>query len=437
MTGATHFADNTLLGGVLGDAEIAGFFTPEAEIAAIIAFEAALARGEAAEGVIPVGAGAAITEALNGVSIDPEELIEPTRAAGVVVPGLVKLLRERAGPDGAYIHWGATTQDAMDTGLIMRLRDALAVLEDRLRRLIDGLTVHARDHARLPMAGRTRSQIATPVTFGLRVAAWRAPLVRCLDRLQDLRPRLLVAQLGGASGTLSVLGDKGPAVLQRVARDLGLGCPAKTWQTERDGLVELANWLSMISGLVGRIGADLMLMGRSEIGEARAGVGGGSSTMPHKANPVLAEALITLARFNAGQCGLAQSALLHTEERDGPAWSGEWLVLPQMTVAAGAGLAHALELAGSLTPDARRMAVNMDIADGAIHAEALAFALAVHMPLSDAQAIVKQAAKTDGGTLSERVAVIAGARGVPAPELGDLDVSALAEMWILRSLDGV
>lgn len=428
------FADNTLLGGLLGDEEVAAHFTPTAELAAMIAFEAALARAEAAEGVIPAEAGSAITAALDGVAIDPEELVGPTRAAGVVVPGLVKLLRQRAGPHGPAIHWGATTQDATDTGLVLRLRNVLDILAVRLGALAQTLATQARAHARLPMAGRTRSQIATPITFGLRIAAWYGPLVRCLHRLGDLRPRLLVVQLGGASGTLSVLGDKGPAVLARLAGDLDLGCPPKAWHTERDGIVELANWLAMVSGLLGRIGSDLILMGRSEIAEARAGQGGGSSTMPQKSNPVLAEALVTLAHFNAAQAGAAQAALIHAEDRDGPAWSGEWLVLPQMAVATAAGLAHALTLAETLAPDPAAMAANMEIGGGAIHAEALAFALARHMPLPDAQAMVKAAAQEQGGTLADRVAARARDAGLPAPDLTDLDVADLAEIWINRAL---
>ena len=252
--------------------------------------------------------------------------------------------------------------------------------------------------------------------------------------MTELRPRLLQAQLGGAAGTLSVLGSDGPAVLGRLADDLGLGTPAKSWHTERDAIVELANWLSMVSGLLGRIGSDLILMGRSEIAEASAGQGGGSSTMPQKSNPVLAEALVTLARFNAAQVGAAQAALIHPEERDGPAWSGEWLVLPQMAVATGAGLAHALELAESLTPRPDTMRANMQIGGGAIHAEALAFALAAHMPLADAQALVKAAAQETGGTLTERVAARARAGGYTAPDLADLDIADLAEIWIGRSL---
>lgn len=413
--------DNPLLTGLFGDAEVAEFFAAEAEIAAMLRFEGALARVEARLGVIPSGAGAAISEALEGVQIDPTALGASTIAAGVPVPGLIKALRARVGPPfGDFVHWGATSQDAMDTGLVLRLRDVLDLLEARLAGLIETLGAQAERYAGLRMAGRTRSQIATPTTFGLRIAGWMAPLVRCRHRLDELRPRLLVVQLGGATGNLAVLGDQGIPVMEALAVELGLGCPAKPWHVERDAMVELANWLAMVSGLIGRIGADLIVLGRSEIAEARAGSGGGSSTMPQKANPVLAETLVTLARYNATQAGLAQQALMHTEERDGTSWAIEWLCLPPMVLATGAGLRHAAELMADLRPDPARMAEAIEINGGSAHAEALAFALAVHMPLPEAQNVIKAAAaaqRAGGGTLFDQVKAVCTDRGIPVPTL--------------------
>jgi 3-carboxy-cis,cis-muconate cycloisomerase len=249
------------------------------------------------------------------------------------------------------------------------------------------------------MAGRTRTQIAVPPTLGLRIAGWMLPMVRCRDRLDELRPRLMVVQMGGAVGNLSALGADGIAVMDGLAAELNLTTPAKPWHTERDGIVELGNWLAMVAGLCGRMGADLLISGRSEIAEMRAGEGGGSSTMPHKANPVGAEALVTLARQAAGQAAQLQSALIHAEDRDGPAWVTEWLTLPPLLVATGAALGIASDLANSLAPDAAAMRLNMESGGGAIHAEALAFALAAQMPLAEAQGIVKEAARQSGETL--------------------------------------
>ena len=430
--------DGDLLGGLFGDAEIAAHLDAAAEIAAMLRFEAALARVEARLGIIPAEAGPAISRALDGMVIDPSDLGAATTAAGVPVPELVRRLRARVGaPYGDFVHWGATSQDVMDTGLVLRLRTILGLLEARLRGLVARLAELAERHAGLAMAGRTRSQIATPTTLGLRIAGWMAPLARCLDRLDELRPRLLVVQLGGATGNLAVLGEKAVPALEALAAELKLAAPAKPWHVERDGIVELANWLSMVSGLVGRIGADLILLGRSEVAEVAAGAGGGSSTMPQKSNPVLADALVTLARVNGAQVGLAQQALLQTEERDGTAWAIEWLCLPRMLTATGAGLVHAAALVADLRPDPARMAAAIETGGGAAHAEAMAFALAEHVGLTEAQAILKSAAQAqarDGGSLIARVSEACAARGVPVPVLDPNAVLRASKLLVERSV---
>lgn len=427
--------ENPLLTGLFGAPRIAAHLTAEAEIAAMIRVEAALARVQGQLGVIPSGAGPAISDALGKVRIDPADLAEAATASGVVVPGLVKALREQVGPPhGQYIHWGATSQDITDTGLILRLVPILGELQILLKAVIAKLATQAEHTTELPMAGRTRTQIAVPTTLGLRIAGWMMPLVRCLDRLDELRPRVMGVQMGGAVGNLSVLGDRGVAVMEALAAELGLPAPAKPWHTERDGIVELGNWLAMVSGLCGRMGADLLISGRSEIAELRAGEGGGSSTMPQKANPVGAEALVTLARQAAGQAAQLQAALIHTEDRDGPAWGTEWLVLPPLLVATGAALGIASDLADSLAPDAAAMRLNMDSGGGAIHAEALAFALAAQLPLAEAQGIVKDAARRSGGTLVERVRAICEAKGLVPPDPSSLSNRDTAAELVIRAV---
>jgi 3-carboxy-cis,cis-muconate cycloisomerase len=385
--------------------------------------------------VIPTASGAAISAALDGLALDPGDLGPATTGSGVPVPGLVRALRARVGlPHGDFVHWGATSQDAMDTGLVLRLRCILEVLEARLDELVEHLCELAELYATLPMAGRTRSQIATPTTFGLRIAGWMAPLARCRDRLAELQPRLLVVQFGGATGNLAALGEQGVPVMESLATDLGLGCPAKPWHVERDGIVELANWLAMVSGLLGRIGADLILSGRSEIAEVAAGAGGDSSTMPQKSNPVLAETLKALASANGAQAGLAQQALLQTEERDGAAWAIEWLCLPQMLVTTAAGLRHATTLAADLRPDSARMADALETNGGAAHAEAMAFALAEAVGLPEAQSILKaavQAQARDGGTLAAHVGAACTTHNVP-PFVLDLAAHARSAESLVR-----
>jgi 3-carboxy-cis,cis-muconate cycloisomerase len=266
----------------------------------------------------------------------------------------------------------------------------------------------------LPMAARTRSQIATPTTFGLRVATWLFPLTRSRVRLTQLLPRLLLVQLGGASGTLSVYDHRAEALVHGLAERLGLGTAGKPWHAERDSIAEFASWLSLLAGALGKMGADLMLLGRMEISELKAGSGGGSSTMPQKSNPVAAEALVALARFNAGQVGLVHQALIHAEERDATSWPLEWMALPQMVVATGAALRHAENLATTLSPDPARMRANLDLGGGGAMAEAATFALAAHMPRPEAQALLKLAtreAAEKGVSLAETL-----------PNLTDIDV---------------
>lgn len=408
-------SENRLTAALFGDPETEASLTDRAELAAMIRFEAALAQAEAAQGVIPEDAGPAIAGALEGYAPDPQSLVAATASARVPVPALVTMLRAQVGaPHGSYVHWGATSQDVVDTGTILRLRQILSLHEGRLRTLVGSLCGQAETFAALPMAGRTRTQLATPVTFGLRIASWLSPMARCLERLNQIRPRLLKVQLGGAAGTGSVFGDKGPAVAADLAHRLDLHCPVKPWHTERDTLFELGAWLAMVAGLLGRMGADLAILARSEIGEVHAGVAGGSSTMPQKANPVGAEALVTLARSTGGHLATLTEALIHPEERDGVSWALEWIALPPLLTATGAGLRHALELADSLRPDPEVMARNMRIGGGTIHAEALAFALAAHMPLDEAQALVKAAAQEPGeDDLSVRVERQAKQRGIP------------------------
>jgi len=390
---------STLTADLFGDEEIAARFSDAAEIAAMIRVEAALARAEGRLGIIPQDAAERISAALEDVVVDPERLRAGFASAGVPVPDLVAALREAVGGEaGAYVHWGATSQDIVDMGLVLRLREVCDVLDARLVRLGDALAEAAELHAELPMAARTRSQIATPTTFGLRIASWLAPLTRCRARLQELRPRLLAVQLGGASGNLSVFEGQGRALAQALADELGLAFPVKPWHAERDALAEFAGWLSLLTGSIGKMGGDLILLSRSEVGEVRAGAGGGSSTMPQKANPVGPEALVALARFNAGQVGLLHQALAHAEERDATAWSLEWMTLPQMAVAAGAALRHAEALATTIQPNAERMRANLDLGGGGAMAEAASFSLAEHMPRPEAQALVKRAARAAADT---------------------------------------
>ena len=387
--------DSAIFGPLFTDEEVAGLFDDRAQVGAMLAFERALAKAEAQLGVIPSDAGGRIAEVTATVDLDPARLGRNAESTGVPVSGLVAALREATGGEAAqYVHWGATSQDVVDTALILRLRDLLDILEARLTGLTDRLASLTEAHRKTLLAARTRSQQAVPTTFGLKTAGWLSPLIRHRERLAGLRARLLIVQFGGAAGTLAGLGTKGIDVMVALAAELGLGPPVASWHTQRDSLAEIAGWLSLVTGSLGKMGRDLVLLAQSEIGEVHFASAGCSSTMPQKANPVAAEILIALARMNAGLIANMHQAMLHEQERDGAAWSLEWLTLPQMAVATGAALRHSQAIVDSIIVDADRMARNLDASNGLVLAEAATFAIAQHIPRPDAQALVQSACQT-------------------------------------------
>lgn len=310
---------------------------------------------------------------------------------GVPVPALVSAFRKAMqAPDHAqYLHWGATSQDIIDTALILRLRQVVTILGERLTDLIGRLGRLAGDHADLPMAARTYAQVATPTSFGAVVAAWGRPLLRLLDRLDEVRARLLVVSLSGAAGTLSVMGKDGPQVRAALAEGLGLSDPGASWHSERDRMAEFAAWMTALTGALGKMGEDLILLTQSGVEEVSLGVGGASSTMPQKSNPVGPSVLAALARMTVGLNANMQGAVLHRQQRDGVAWFTEWLSLPQICIGTGRALALAGDLTATVRPEAARMRAALDDGLGLIFAEALTFALTARMPRPEAAAAVK------------------------------------------------
>lgn len=384
----------SLLDPLFSDPEVAHALSDAEAVRAMLAVEAALARAEAKLGVIPADAAAQIGRAAESLVPDLDRIALGVDAAGIPVVALVKQLRVAAGSAAPYVHWGATTQDIMDTALVLQLRGVLDHLDAMHEQVIERCCAIAQRHRRTLVAARTRSQQALPTTFGLKAAGWLMPLVRHRERLAQLRPRLLMVQFGGAAGTLAALGARGLEVAGRLAEELGLAAPATPWHAQRDTLAELAGWLSLVTGSLGKIGQDVILLAQSEVDEVREGGSpgrGGSSTMPQKANPIASEALVTAARMNAGLLANMHQALVHEHERAGGAWQLEWLTLPQMAVYAGAALRHAVGLLAGLEIHRGRMRANLDASNGLLLAEAAAFALAYSMPLERAQAVVKEA----------------------------------------------
>ncbi|MFC7395741.1 3-carboxy-cis,cis-muconate cycloisomerase [Chelatococcus sp. GCM10030263] len=348
MTGTAVF-DHPILSGLFGDEEIAALLNAEAELRAMLAFESALAEAEAAAGLIPHEAGVRIAAACAGFIADIPALKEATARDGVVVPAFVKALRAAVeAPHGDHVHHGATSQDVIDTALALRLKQVLPILDRRLEHLVERLGAIGDKAGDLPLMAHTRMQRALPFTAADKLANWRLPLLRCRTRLDEIKPRLLVVSLGGPVGDRVSFEGLGDRLAEDLAKRLGLA-PAPVWHAQRDGIAEFGSWLSLVSGSLGKMGQDIALMAQNELGEVRLGEGGSSSAMPHKSNPIAAEMLVTLARFNAGLLGTLHQALVHENERSGAAWSLEWMVLPQMIMATAASLRHAEALAANLT----------------------------------------------------------------------------------------
>ncbi|MEM9437141.1 MAG: lyase family protein [Pseudomonadota bacterium] len=381
---------NFLTAPIVGDEELAGIFDGAQLVGGMIAFEVALARVQAELGVIPQEAAAVIAEHVSVSQVPMGDLSAGVAAAGVPVPSLVAALRSAVPePHNDWLHWGATSQDVLDTAFVLTYRRGLDELQARLGTFITLLEEAARKYARQPMLARTRGQLATPISLGLRIAQWAQPLIALEGELGALRPRALKVQFGGAAGSQSAVLPHGPGIAKALALDLGLAYGAP-WHTDRSGLGALSNWLHRLATALGKMGRDLATSSRGEVGEITVGQGGGSSTMPHKSNPVGAEMLQTVAYTAHGLATGLSAAATHGEERDGAAWPVEWLFLPQLFEAAGAGLRHAHGLMRSLHPHPDRMAAR--IADAPeVMSEAVVFALAKLVGRTEAERQTKEA----------------------------------------------
>jgi 3-carboxy-cis,cis-muconate cycloisomerase len=340
--------DHPILSALLGDEEVSSAFSAEADIRAILTFEKALASAQAVLGVIPAEAAVRIGEACDNFSPEIAILASGVAQDGVIAPTLVKLLREEvAEPYAAKVHFGATSQDAIDTSLVLRLKPLVGSFATRLDALIALLRAIEAEQGATLLMGRTRMQRALPIHAADKVRGWREPLHRHSCRLAELRERLLIIQFGGAVGVRGGLEGRGDAIAAELARLLELN-NGPCWQVQRDCLAEFAGWLSLVSGALGKIGQDVAILAQNEISEVKLAGGGASSAMAHKSNPVGAEILVTLARFNSTLLAAQHQSLIHENERSGAAWTLEWLVLPQMLAATGAALRHASTVCGGL-----------------------------------------------------------------------------------------
>ena len=384
MTGPAH---NPIYAALFGDPETEALFSAQAELDAMVRVEVALAQVQSRLGVIPPSAGPAIAAASRRLRIDPASLAQATARNGVPVPALVQEMRRQMGdePEARHLHWGATSQDIMDSALALRLRQMLDLWDNRLNAILAQLGALADKYATLPMAARTYGQAATPTSFGATAAGWGWPL---LDHAQDLarvRGAVLRVSLSGAAGTLSAMGPEGAAVRAGLARALDLSDPGHGWHSDRSGLGRLADWAAAVAVALAKLGEDLLLMTQSGLALVRIEGGGASSTMPQKQNPVGPSALVALGRQLIGLAAVFGAAGVHRQNRDGAAWFTEWLTLPQICVSLGAMLRLTQDVLDRLTPDAQAMDRDLNGGSGTIHAEALTFAVVAELGLDRAE----------------------------------------------------
>jgi 3-carboxy-cis,cis-muconate cycloisomerase len=389
-------SDSRVFASLFNSPAMAEIFSDEGFVRRLLEVEGSLARVQGRLGVIPAGAAEQIASEAGTLVVDFDELRSGTERAGFPVIELVRQLRGHVGNDAAdYVHWGGTTQDVMDTALVLQIRAALAILEPGLKTLIQSLVRLADKHRHTLMAGRTHSQQALPISFGLKAAGWLAPLIRHWERLSQLKPRALVLQFGGAAGTLAPLGKAGIPVRNALAAELELGIPPMPWHTQRDALAELASWLSLLTGSLAKMAQDVILLAQSEIAEAREGsegTRGGSSAMPQKNNPVVSEFILVAHRTNASLLSSMHQALAQEHER-GTYGQMEWLALPQMFALTGSALEKAAWLGENLSVDADRMRANVAASQGLMLAEAVSYALAPFIGLAAAKKMVAEAAR--------------------------------------------
>ena len=404
---ASTVLDSILFRDSFGTPQMRAVFDDRELIRKYVQVEVALATAEARCGVIPEAAAKDIAERCNADTLDFDVLRQETEIVGYPILPLVHQIAKQAGASGGYVHWGATTQDIMDSAVALQLRDGLDIVEADIRALRAILAGLARRYRDTPMAGRTHLQQALPVTFGYKCAIWLDMFDRHAQRLAEARPRILVGQFAGAAGTLASLGDKGLEVQKAMMQELGLGVPVSTWHVARDGFAEAINLLGLITGSLGKIAYDVMIMASNEFGELYEPFvkgRGASSTMPQKRNPISSELMLACAKGVRQSAGLMLDAMVQDLERATGPWHAEWIAIPEAFILAAGALHQAKFMLGGLIVDEAAMARNLDLTKGLIVAEAVMMGLAPMIGRQEAHDVVYDACRVvneKGGRLAD------------------------------------
>ncbi len=390
----------TLFNKLFSYRELEQILSDESRVQGMLRFESALANAAAGAGVIPPGAAVKIAEHCRVDKFDLSAIAKQAAGAGNIAVPLVKMLTEAVAArdkDAArFVHWGATSQDVIDTGFVLQLRDAFTLVERDLICLGDTLAALAAQHRTTPTVGRTWMQQALPTTFGFIVAGWLDAILRHRRRLAEIRPRVLTLQFGGAVGTLAALGAHGTEVAKALAEELQLALPASPWHTQRDRMAEGATFLGLLAGTLGKIARDVSLHAQTEVAELfePGGEGrGGSSTMPHKRNPVTCALVLAASTRVPGLVSSILSAMPQEQQRGLGGWHAEWETLPEIVRLSAGALRHLTEMLPYLVVDAERMRQNLETTKGLIFAEAVTMALADRMGKMPAHMLVEAACK--------------------------------------------
>ena len=409
---ASTVIDSALFRDSFGTAQMRAVFNDHAVVQRYIDAEIALARAQARTGVIPAGAAEVIARESRIERIDFDLMREETDNVGYPILPLVHQLVKMCGDAGRYVHWGATTQDIMDTAVSLQVRDALDIIDGDIRSVRAILADLARRHRDTPMAGRTHLQQALPITFGYKAAIWLAMFDRHQQRIAQLRPRVAVVQFAGAAGTLASLGDKGLEVQRAMAQELALGVPATTWHVARDGFAEAVNLLALVTGSLGKIALDVMIMASTEFAEVYEPFvkgRGASSTMPQKRNPISSELMLAASKAVRQHAGLMLDAMVQDFERATGPWHAEWIAIPESFILTAGALHQAKFALGGLIVDEAKMRSNLAISKGLIAAEAVMMGLAPALGRQAAHDVVYDACRSaneKGGTLADALSAM-------------------------------
>jgi 3-carboxy-cis,cis-muconate cycloisomerase len=409
---ACTVVDSILYRDAFGTPAMRAVFSDHALIQRYIDAEVALAKAEARVGVIPAEAAEVIARESRIDRIDFDHMRAETDIVGYPILPLVHQLVQMCGDAGRYVHWGATTQDIMDTAVALQICDALDIIDADIRELRSILADLAVKHRDTPMAGRTHLQQALPVTFGYKVAIWLAMFDRHQQRLAELRPRVALVEFAGAAGTLASLGTKGFEVQEAMADELGLGVPATTWHVARDGFAEAVNLLALITGSLGKIALDIMIMASTEFAEVAEPFvkgRGASSTMPQKRNPISSELMLAASKAVRQHAGLMVDAMVQDFERATGPWHAEWIAIPESFILTAGALHQAKFALGGLVVNTGQMKHNLGLTKGLIVAEAVMMNMAPYTGRQQAHDIVYDACRAvneQGGTLADALAAL-------------------------------